>query len=1001
MKVEGFKMADLGQSNKEDALTKEQEIKEMTSSILWTPSAQVSGGQGMICDVYEQPKSIEDVVSDVQGQDLLDNTSMNYVADTMTSSEYRQARKDGFSLLKDQPETVITVTDKIQIQLAKGKGSTISSDIPLEAIEEVVGSLAVARSIEDTLQDLGLTLTENNQQNFVNAITMAKEVASQGDYLSKGAIAYLLENNLAPSIENLYQATFSAARRSSPSMEISSELQGLIEDVVAQSDREDGQALEDAQWMLQENLPLTKENLSYVKELRQTPVYQMLSQVLEGGASAIARGEEPKQALLFQTKDLALQAEEALDVVTNAKESQILYLQKTGQEVTIENLKRLQQGEDAAYEEDSYTEYDQVKARRQLEEIRLSMTLEANYSLLKRGIQIETEPLEQLVDQLKEVEDALAAKKLTSYGLAGNKDQVAIYQDTSRALDQVRYASASILGKKEILTSSLEEFAQSAARENRRYEQASNQYEKVMTQPRADLGDSITKAFANVDDILQDLGLDRSEDNARAVRILGYNSMEITTSSIADVKMTDAKVQLMLEQMKPAVVMDFIKEGINPLTMTVDEINTKAQEILDQTELTTQEKYGEYLWKLDQKGDLSQEQRESYLGIYRLLHQISLEDGRLTGALLQQGAAFTMENYLMASRSLKKQGMEVTIHENFGQVEVEGSLKNSISSQIQSAYESLESKRAMHALQELGPNALSQVEDPMSLTPSQLLDQLKKAKSQEETMDQSYEAMQLEEAQSCAQMEEGVYRLLDGLDLPKNIYNLQAAHLYSKRNGKIFSDLFEKSTDLSQDMQAVKDQLIEEFGEAMKTPEDMAKAQEHLADVAEEVMSQEMEREDATFLSLRQIKILNQAIKLAGKLSSQEDYAVPVLINGQMTRVQLKIVRATEEKGRVAISFAQEAFGQVTASFQVTDQQVSGYVALQSKEGKEELEERIKAFEQSLDQESQIQTILAPEMDSEQILSSLGENKLELKGEEVLSSLLYDLAKNFLQAMKG
>ena len=48
-----------------------------------------------------------------------------------------------------------------------------------------------------------------------------------------------------------------------------------------------------------------------------------------------------------------------------------------------------------------------IRAKRQLEEIRLAMTAEANYALLKKGISIDTKPLEELVENLKEQENAI------------------------------------------------------------------------------------------------------------------------------------------------------------------------------------------------------------------------------------------------------------------------------------------------------------------------------------------------------------------------------------------------------------------------------------------------------------------------------------------------------------------------------------------------------------------------------------------------------------------
>ena len=63
---------------------------------------------------------------------------------------------------------------------------------------------------------------------------------------------------------------------------------------------------------------------------------------------------------------------------------------------------------------------------------------------------------------------------------------------------------------------------------------------------RTDLGDSIKKAFAGIPTMLQEMGLESTPENERAVRILGYNRMEITEESIAQIKDWDAEVNTCL-----------------------------------------------------------------------------------------------------------------------------------------------------------------------------------------------------------------------------------------------------------------------------------------------------------------------------------------------------------------------------------------------------------------------------------------------------------------------
>ena len=54
--------------------------------------------------------------------------------------------------------------------------------------------------------------------------------------------------------------------------------------------------------------------------------------------------------------------------------------------------------------EDIENNYKFLTAKRQLEEVRLMMTVDANYKLLKKGISIDTKPLEEVLVELKKLE---------------------------------------------------------------------------------------------------------------------------------------------------------------------------------------------------------------------------------------------------------------------------------------------------------------------------------------------------------------------------------------------------------------------------------------------------------------------------------------------------------------------------------------------------------------------------------------------------------------------
>ena len=126
---------------------------------------------------------------------------------------------------------------------------------------------------------------------------------------------------------------------------------------------------------------------------------------------------------------------QALDVITNVTDEELAYVVNSGEPLTIENLKKAAdeiKNKDtkvsAATDKTAYTKsgLDLLTARRQLEETRLKMTSEANLSLLKKGISIDTMELSQLVEELKTQENEYYSRLLSGDGIAPKEADVAL-----------------------------------------------------------------------------------------------------------------------------------------------------------------------------------------------------------------------------------------------------------------------------------------------------------------------------------------------------------------------------------------------------------------------------------------------------------------------------------------------------------------------------------------------------------------------------------------------
>ena len=307
-----------------------------------------------------------------------------------------------------------------------------------------------------------------------------------------------------------------------------------------------------------------------------------------------------------------------------------------------------------------------------------------------------------------------------------------------------------------------------------KYKTAEEAYETVMTKPRADMGDSIKTAFRNVDDILDSMNIDVNEYNRRAVRILAYNRMEITPENIDAVKSADLKINNVLSHMTPSAVVKMIRENYNPMEVTIDELDNKLN-TYDENSFVTEDKYSEFLWKMEQKNEITSQERESYIGIYRLVNQIEKSDGALVGALVSQGADLTMENLLSAYRSRRKGNVEYSVDDNFNGVE--SKLTSDISQQIEKGFNKNNNQYygnlAQNILDNLNNSDITQADGSQNIMDMSLEEFAEFINNAAES-DDKYTEYQLDMLRNMNNIEQKVFDIISGYDISNNIANINA-----------------------------------------------------------------------------------------------------------------------------------------------------------------------------------------------------------------------------------
>lgn len=1014
------------------------------------------GQTGYDKDEIKGKSAVEEFEEKIAGQmDAVDRKrQMAVLSNTMTPEDYKKAREEGFPMGDTDTDTIVTAVDKIKAQLAKAgvDVSKFGDDLSTEQLEKISANVVAANQLQRSFERADLPVTEENLLDGIEAYQQAEELKP----LSEGAIKYLLDNHLEPSIENLYMAEFSGSEGYVPLQEDKIDfnaLQAQIEQVItAAGAKVNYQTIADSKWMIQSEIPYTVENFSYMEKLRGLQLPMENGEIADAIATAVAEGERPKDAMLLPEYSVTAQAKYAVEVIMEATDEDIAYLVANKIEISVESIEQtmtqrkngtldmsgvdavMQAGDvtEAALAEGSETAAEAtevggeaglkggaaaadtglefIRARRILEEARLIMTTEANRTLMKQGITIDTKPLEELVEQLKEQENNYYAALLGESTEVADSAMTALLEEAGRKVSDLKEMPAYVLGMQGYNLDTINGLHEAGTVLKDTFEKAGESYEALMTTPRKDLGDSIQKAFSNVDDILSDLGMEHSEANRRAVRILAYNSLEINEESIQTMKAADERVQRAFSNLTPAAVRELIHQGSNPLDMSLEELNATVDAIRGENSEADTEKFSEYLWKLEQNHGISPEERESYIGIYRLIRQIEKTDGAAIGALVSQGAEITMRNLLMAVRSSKKSGMDYTVDDEFAGVDPGETFGKSITEQIDTAYQKDCIKDIMETMTPVAIKKLLQSPDWEDYTPEELKEVLMQyadeAAEQEKIAEHEYAKSQLAELEQAAAADEEVYRLLERFELPNTINNVLAANRLVHKRNQIFSQVFNSEEVFSGeqvDFAAIQEEILERFANALETPEEMAAAQEALAETAENVMKTMIaDEEHITSIDIRELKLMNTQLSIAGKMAEQEQYTIPVLVGDEVTNLSLKIVRGTKKHGIVEIMFELSKIGKVAASIAAKEEGVSGLVATDSKEMQELISEKTKSIMQAIGEDGSLQSAYAKDLDFEQFSKDVIKDVPDAENEEyeVQTARLYKIAKSFIEAVK-
>lgn len=1037
----GMRVSDYIKTDSSDNMSKKAAVVgssnsvDMSDTIYARPQAKNEAGNNAGTDMAENLLNDMNQTSENRRNDMI------VTASTTTSDDYKAAKDDGY-------DVIVTETDKIKAVLAKA-GVDISiygDDLSKEQLTDITGIQTEAAMLVNQMKAYDIPATDDNIKAGTDAIDRAKSLTN----ISNETKAYLVRNNMNPTISNVYKATYSSSQvqnykqkvgitdnvkqlyddnqygdkgagsQGKISDELFEELKPQLKQILdeAHIDSSD-ENLNQCRWLIDEDIAVTPDNVLLANQIDGiTAAGENVSSDFYARAvtEALAMGKKATEATMSQDGLTFDMAKKACDVLGEATAEDIVTLESDNIPVTIENLSKLiaARGKDSAASQGSANkaldnqitdsrDARLVTAQRKLEEARLSMTAEANLSLIKKGVSIDTEPIERVVELLKQQENKYYGALFGESSVEASDDRVRMYNNVCDIFNQMKQQPAYVLTL-ESADDTVYELYTAGKAMKQSLEAAASGYETLMTSPRADMGDSISKAFQNVDDILKELQIDTSESNRRAVRILAYNSTDITEENIKQIKSVDEQVQRALNDMTPAVTIEMIKRGISPLDMSMSDISETARRIKSENPDEKDEKFSEFLWKLERKNEISEEERDSYIGIYRLISQVEKSDGAVIGSLVNQGADITMKNLLTAVRVRGKSAMDYKVDDTFAGVDsVSRGIK--IDSQIESAYHT---NCLRDVLDTLSPEKMEFVkyDSWLDMTPEQLRQAVYEA-NEDSALSEQYATEQLRQFNQAVSAPENVYAFLEKYDVKTTAENLMAASRLMKNPSEAVRNLWERGDSAT--ARALLDETLRRFSESVKNPKELAQAQETLADTAEHVMdSMIIEDRHTGSIDIRQMKLLCSQLRIASNMSRQENYIVPIETADGVTGMKLSIVRGEDKKGLVDIFLEDKKCGRVAAYFEAKENSVSAMIVTDDEQTKKLFEDNITMFEAGIsDGEQRVRIDVALEHDisaKESKMSDMksntesdNETKKQLDGSEsVQTTRLYHIAEQFI-----
>lgn len=851
----------------------------------------------------------------------------------LSGAEAVKIDEDGFNLNDLSQEEAVSILDKIKIELAtycedyQITGSSVSA----EKIKAVVGDAGLAQSIANKMESAGVPVTDDNISEIGEALSKLPENRT----ISEAAKNHLVSHSLEATIENISIAESVAGKngavggyqRSTGAESVSDaqwqQLKPQVDKLLQQAGivpQESDYA--NAKTFISQGIPVTQESLAYKNQLDNLVIDE--ENVARNIINSMAAGGQAEAALVVGEKDMVKDVADAINVLETAQYEHVEHAYNTQTErnkpVTLRSIEEAI----AALGKNVKTADGTVSMvggnapaqanYKMLLEVRIMLTAKSGMFLERHGVSVMASSIAMLHKQLtaldkenmmEQIADSLS-KDINSPEVASTYELV---NETRQALQDIKtmpdVTIGTFVGDVQVgSVVSIGDFADRGRGFKDKFRQASQTYQAVGTSKRADMGDSIDKAVkSSSQSILKQLGLENNKANTDAVRILGYNEMEITRDSIDQVKELYGTLNSLIKHMTPEACIKMIRDGINPMNEDIHTIDKylKSGRVknLSSSKGDDASKFSAFLYKMDKTGGISPEEKKQFIGIYKMMNMFIKDAGVAIGALCKQNADITMENLCMAYNSRKNGGMDISVS---NEEDIKVATTESYYMNLFESNSSYVTPLTLKNVQEEKPINDRSVEEFCEAL-AEKYDASEEAKYYEEYLEALRNITQADKAVLSDIERAGQEVTVNNIETFKMLMESAGVAKLFTKNGRSVDTIMEKLDS--------RDELEAEY-EALKNESD-----EELAKLVEDDDVQDGSGETITYDVLRTRILENKQINVLAAQARKHDYNVPVMTEDGISMMKLTLMSDSEEQGRISISFESAVWGKTSVEVKV------------------------------------------------------------------------------------